>query len=58
MKVLKKPKILPCQCRICGTVFQPKWRNLKNSSRLAKEEVYCPMCKVINHVQFEKGGEG
>lgn len=56
MTVLKKPKILPCECKICGAVFHPKWRNLTMSSRLAKEEVHCPMCKAINYVQFEKGG--
>ena len=57
MKILKKPKILPCECKICGTMFQPKWRNLKQSSRLIKEEVYCPMCKATNDITFEKGSE-
>lgn len=55
MKIIKKSKILPCECRICGTVFQPKWGNLEKSSRLIKERVNCPMCKATNYVAFEKG---
>lgn len=55
MKILKRPKILPCECRVCCAVFQPKWKNLRLSSRLAKEEVYCPICKASNYVKFEKG---
>lgn len=58
MKILKKPKIAPCECRMCGTVFQSKWRNLEMSIRFVKEKVYCPMCKEANYVVFEKGGEG
>lgn len=55
MKILKRPKILPCECKICGAIFQPKWRNLEKSSRLIKESVYCPLCKTKNFVKFEKG---
>lgn len=57
MKILELSKILPCQCKICGTVFQPKWRNLHISSRLVKEQVYCPMCRADNDVNFEKGAD-
>ena len=57
MKIFKKPKILPCECRVCGAVFQPKWRDLKYSSRFVKENVYCPMCKATNCIIFEDGGE-
>lgn len=56
MKIIKHPKILPCECKVCGAVFQPKWRNLKLSSRFAKEYVDCPICKASNYVKFEKGG--
>lgn len=56
MKILKYPKILPCECKVCHAVFQPKWRNLyKSSWRNAKERVDCPMCKAGNDVSFEKG---
>lgn len=57
MKILKRPKILPCECRLCGAKFQPKWRNLENSTRLVRERVYCPFCGAINYVEFEKGAD-
>ncbi len=56
MKILKRPKILPCECKICHAVFQPKWRNLHESvCSLAKDTVNCPMCKAYNDVTFERG---
>lgn len=54
MKVLKKAKILPCECQYCHSVFQPKWRNIQMSSRFVKEQVCCPICKGGNYVKFEK----
>lgn len=57
MKILRKPKILPCECRVCGTVFLPKWKDLTTSSRIVKDSVRCPMCIALNDVHFEKGGE-
>ena len=57
MKIIRHPKILPCECEICHTVFQPEWRKLYLSSRYAKENVRCPMCKARNYVKFEEGAE-
>jgi predicted Zn-ribbon and HTH transcriptional regulator len=58
MKIFKKPKILPCECRICGAVFQPKWVNVKyDMGDLRKDTVYCPFCKSKNIVKFEKGAD-
>jgi hypothetical protein len=58
MKILKKPKILPCECRTCGAVFQPTQRNIRMSSwSLARDEVKCPFCKKTNFVKFEKGAD-
>lgn len=54
MKIIKRGKISPCVCELCGTVFLPKWRNLKKSSRLAREVVDCPMCKKANYIKFDK----
>ena len=55
MKVLKKAKILPCECQYCHSVFQPKWKDVvKGGARLIKEVVCCPMCKGKNYVNFEK----
>lgn len=56
MKIIRYPKILPCECEVCHTIFQPEWRKLRlSTSRLAKEKVYCPMCKAANIVMFDKG---
>ena len=55
MKVLKKAKILPCECEYCHSVFQPKWKDVKMlGSRFVKEVVVCPMCKGHNYANFEK----
>lgn len=57
MKILKKPKIMPCTCKACGTVFKPKARHLLPCN-LYSDLVYvrCPVCKNQNIVHFEEGG--
>lgn len=56
MKIVQKSKILLCECKYCHTVFRPKWRNLRKSSRFVKEAVSCPACKGTNYVNFARGG--
>jgi hypothetical protein len=54
MKIIKKPKILPCKCEGCGGEFLPKYRDLEFSySTLRKDRVTCPFCKQVNYVKFE-----
>lgn len=57
MKIIKRAKILPCECTICGSIFQPKLKNLRYSTRFVKECVTCPMCKKSNYIKFDKGAE-
>lgn len=58
MKIIKKPKILPCTCKACGTVFKPKARHLLPHVHFPDLVcVRCPVCKNQNIVHFEKGGE-
>lgn len=55
MKIFKKPIILPCECKVCGAVFQPKYRNPEMChSRFTKDLVTCPICKASNVVKFDK----
>lgn len=53
MKKIRKPKILPVECKICHGEYQPKWRNIKKFG-LIKGYSICPWCKHENVVQFEK----
>lgn len=64
MKILKKAKILPCECSVCGTVFLPNRKEL--TGRLGEHVggncAFCPLCKAIVDVRFERkpkkgGGE-
>ena len=56
MKILKKPKILPCKCENCKCEFLPKRKNLEYSYlHQCYNEVRCPFCGSRNYVQFEEG---
>ena len=50
MKILKKAKILPCECEKCGSIFQPNWKDVRHG-----DFTYCPMCGVPTSVSYEKG---
>lgn len=54
MKIIKKPKILPCKCKLCGCEFLPKYKDLKyETTSFCKDEVTCPFCKKTNYAKFE-----
>lgn len=60
MKIIKKPKILPCECKVCGCIFLPSFKDLIGyvSIKGLKEEgktdrVNCPFCRRENRVSFE-----
>ena len=58
MKIIKKAKIKPVTCKVCGCVFIPDKKELSYdfSSGLAhalKTTVNCPTCKFENNVKFE-----
>ena len=63
MKILKKAKILPCECFVCGTVFLPNWKELagRNGGHVGYDRALCPICKTMVDVHFElkskKGGD-
>lgn len=50
MKIIRKAKILPCECKRCHTIFQPRKRNLKRHAH-----VFCPLCGYGNDVEFSNG---
>jgi hypothetical protein len=57
MKIIKKPKILPCECAVCGAVFQPKKKDIDTrGSVLVCAVAVCPFCKSLVSVNFEKDG--
>lgn len=54
MKILKKPKILPCTCQVCKCEFLPKRKDLFALIRPSvRDTVSCPFCGAYNEVQFE-----
>lgn len=60
MKIIKKPKILPCECKVCGCIFLPSFKDLigyvsiKGTKELWKSDiVHCPFCGRDNRVSFE-----
>lgn len=59
MKIIKKPKILPCECKGCGGIFIPRIKDLitnlslKGKPEGIKEWVICPFCAARNNVEFE-----
>lgn len=53
MKILKKPKLLPVECKRCGCLFQPKIKDLQALTSTAKDEVACPVCKRGNRANFD-----
>ena len=56
MKIIKKPKILPCTCEVCKCVFLPSRRDLRKLLHpTGKDTVHCPMCGEWTYVQFEEG---
>ena len=58
MKILTKPKILPCSCMNCGVTFQPTYKHLFPSHLVSKGAIVkCPFCKENVLVLFEKDGK-
>ena len=57
MKILKKFKIIPCECKRCYTVFQPKMRDTYQPNFTVSLYVKCPMCKYSCIVYFEEGAD-
>lgn len=68
MKIIKKPKILPIECTMCGGVFIPKLKEIKKAVHPTNtpyividpdetRAAYCPFCTVVNEVRFEKGAD-
>lgn len=61
MKILKKPKIMPVECRHCGAIVQLKWRDLrafrsekgKRIKRGQKEFAFCPLCNGLIFPEFK-----
>lgn len=54
MKIIKKPKILPCTCEVCKCEFLPKRKDLVSLLRPSvKDTVHCPFCGDYLEVQFE-----
>ena len=49
MKIIRKAKILPCECERCNTIFQPRKRNLNEHG-----SVFCPFCGWVNGVRFAR----
>lgn len=57
MKILKKVRIRPCECKECGTIFLPRRRDIRaGTGAMELPLARCPMCKVANLVRFEKEG--
>lgn len=54
MKIIKKSKIKPTTCEYCNSVFQAKYRDLKQHPLKTALEVNCPVCKNYNYVHFEE----
>lgn len=58
MKIIKKPKIPPQTCRICGCVVHIKTKDLVASALdVVKDSFICPICCASNTVKFEKEPE-
>ena len=57
MKIIKKAKILPFECILCGSICKPKQKDLRNFDKTIKDHVICPICGAFNKVMFKKGGE-
>ena len=61
MKILKKPKILPGECRHCGTIVLLKWKDLrafrsekgKRTKRGRKDFAFCPLCNGLIFPEFK-----
>ena len=58
MKVLRKPKLIPMNCKRCGCLYHPKLRNLQfDENGEIKDEVPCPYCRTANKARFEMPAE-
>lgn len=54
MKILKKPKILPCTCKKCKCEFLPAKRDLYAPyNSIVADMVICPFCNASCEVKFE-----
>ena len=53
MRILKKAKIIPVTCKICGCVFKPSQRDLRQTPFTdRKTGADCPTCDTRNDVTF------
>lgn len=61
MKIIKAPEFNVCECKICGTVFQPEAEDgfQYNSDYLGEINIYvrCPVCSRLVEVTVKKGGD-
>ena len=53
MKIIKKSKILPSQCKKCGTVFRASPYDLEHST-YGRLYAYCPVCRAVTYVEIKK----
>ena len=60
MKIVKKPNILPCECKRCGGIVIPRIKDLVPNFSIygkpagSKEAIKCPFCDAYNNVEFER----
>lgn len=55
MKIIKKPKIEPQTCQVCGTVVEVEFKDLTiGACSLIKDTWVCPICKKRNIVKWAK----
>lgn len=55
MKIIKKPKIEPQTCKLCGAVVEVKYRHLKRDDCSFTRDIWrCPICNKKNLVKWEK----
>ena len=60
MRIITAPEFNVCECKICGTVFQPEAEDgvHYNSNYLDEINpfVRCPVCSRLVEVTVKKGG--
>lgn len=52
MKILKKAKFLPIECKECGTMFKPNKKDIRRS-----DLVFCPICGYPTTPKYNKGAD-
>lgn len=52
MKILKKAKFLPIECKKCGTIFKPNKSDIRRS-----DLVFCPICGHPTTPKYNKGAD-